>query len=826
MALEPRFRRVAAMDRRFVDRESAVAAFDTESHAIGDRTRVLNVTGVGGIGKSRLLRELRARTERRGLRTATLDLQLPAVRQHEDALAVLRTEFGKQGVRFDRFDIAYSVLWHKLHPQIKIGLKDLPFANESDVLAQILGDSTGIPVVGTAVGLARLAERKVSSTKRRKLINGDETLRRLDDLSNAELLDAVTYLFAEDLREYSAEESYVVFVDAYEALAPAPIAPGRVFTADSWLRDLVAQLDRGLVVIASREPLRWQTHHADWAEIIRPCPIHGLPMPARLELLAEGGGSEQAALRAIANASQGLPFYLHLAIDTRAAPRRAEESVVSSEEILQRFLQHVEQSDVRTFELLSISRVFDREIFQALAGAYHLPYDRLRWESLASYSFVFPVGMDAFRLHQLMSAALRDRLSGPVTAEVHVVLRRVWDQRAETGGDPGIRARALREAVYHGVHSGAMRDDTVLGYADRAIKDGGKQVVDGMAVDIRQYLALAGEDDEQGTRLAEVARCLESEAAVLMGDAARAVELTPGEHEIGVSSLAGARLAVAAAHARRIAGDTAEANRIYSAVWERDHGPTRHTAGLWVADLHMCQGRFSTALSLAEEALAGSPAEDEELRGDLERLRHLGYRFHLDFDHAATALDRAELHYRAAGANVGLANIATNRTELLAWTDPEIALSSAPAALEAQQGLAAWHELGKIHTAVALCQLRLSRHDEATESFETAFEYLDRARYRSGRARAEFFRGFLYARSGRLDPAVESISLAVRELVAADVYPTMVVMAGHALRTLDRVDPAVARAASAARDAIAPLDSTEELERRMTDLVDLLLGMR
>ena len=138
MPLRPRFRRVAALERRFVNRESVRAAFAEELSRVADQPRVLNVVGVGGIGKSRLVRELRNRAAAsQGCRTAVLDLQVPAMRQQENALAVLRTEFGRQQVCFDRFDIAYAVLSQRLHPNLRITGRDLPFLAESEVLTTI-----------------------------------------------------------------------------------------------------------------------------------------------------------------------------------------------------------------------------------------------------------------------------------------------------------------------------------------------------------------------------------------------------------------------------------------------------------------------------------------------------------------------------------------------------------------------------------------------------------------------------------------------------------------------------------------------------------------
>jgi hypothetical protein len=373
MPIAPRFRRVAALQRPFVNREQVLADFAAELARIGAGPRVFNVTGVGGIGKSRLLRELGDRAAAQ-FRTAAIDLQVPALRRQDDALAVLRAQLGSQGADFDRFDIAYAVLWQRLHPHLRLSKDELSFVEYSGILTDILDHVSGLPVFGTALGLVKLLERGTTDVRRRLRIRHDPALQTLDALPNGELSDAVTYLFAEDLRAASGDKKSVVIVDSYEALVPAPAYTGRVQLADAWLRDLAGQLDQALVVIASREPLHWPVHDPDWTSVIRTSAVSGLPMAARLELLEAGGISGPAERKLIADASAGLPFYLHLAVDTHQRAGGGMGGVlVSQDEILGRFLQHVAPEEIRSLEILSPARVFDYEIFRQLAEAFQLP---------------------------------------------------------------------------------------------------------------------------------------------------------------------------------------------------------------------------------------------------------------------------------------------------------------------------------------------------------------------------------------------------------------------------------------------------------------------
>ena len=823
MPIAPRFHRVAALQRPFVNREQVLSDFTVELTRIGGGPRVFNVTGVGGIGKSRLLRELEDQA-RPHFRTAVIDLQVPALRRQDDALAVLRAQLGRQHVDFDRFDIAYAVLWQRLHPHLRLSKEELSFIEYSSILGDILDHIAPLPVFGTAMGLVKLFERGSADIRRKRRIRRDPTLQALDGLPNGELSDAVTYLFAEDLRAASATKKSVIIVDSYDALVPAPAYSGRAQLADAWLRDLAGQLDRALVVIASRERVHWETYDPDWASAITVSALDGLPMAARLELLQAGGVSDPAERRLIADASAGLPFYLHLAVDThQRIGGDPAGALVSQDEILARFLEHVAPEEIRSLEVLSPARIFDYDIFRALTAAFHLPDNRLAWDSLTAYSFIYPAG-DALRLHQLIRAAVLERLPDATVTQIHTLLSKLWDDRAQRSTGTAA-ARACREAAYHGLRAGTVTPHGLLGYADQAVRRGGHGSAAGIADDLEEWLTSQPGSGGAGDA-ARALGCLRAEAAVRLGDAAAIAALTGGlpTSTAPVDNPVAARLAVAAGHGQRIAGHTQQALAIFTHVWEHAAGPPRLAAGLWAADLHMCQGRFRDAEELARELEALTPADEKEFRGDVARLRHLTYRFAFDFDAASRYLDDAAACYQAADSVLGLANVCTNRAELLALTDPAEAIIEAGRAVEMQSEIGAHHELGKAYTALGVAHLRRGEPDQAEAALRSAFSSLDRAGYRSGRARAEFYQAALHMRRGRIDEAISSLRWAVAELEAADVYPTLISCAARMLSLPGIADSEITSAARRAASRIQPLGGPSELDTEMSEFVGGLLG--
>lgn len=339
-------------------------------------------------------------------------------------------------------------------------------------------------------------------------------------------MDSVTFLFAEDLRQASEGTMHVLFLDAYEALVPTPTRSGRGAMADVWLRDLLGQLDRGMSVVASREPLNWHVYQQEWADIIRVVHLDALPMSARRELLTGYGIQDTSEVTAVASASEGVPFYLHLAVDTRLnTDGRARSEVVSSEEILQRFLHNVNGREVHTLELLSVPRVFDFDLYRAIAQAHQLPADRVTWESLTAYSFIHSSEGNSVRLHQLMRSSLRERLSREVRQEIAILVAELWHQRAETEmrqEEPAfdVVTRATRETVYSLLQAGSATGEWIIARADTALDFGGRPGLEGIVAELRDHLDShpeAANDDLKMTSLCLVSCARSDESKFVTG---------------------------------------------------------------------------------------------------------------------------------------------------------------------------------------------------------------------------------------------------------------------------------------------------------------------
>jgi len=251
--------------REFTDREEPTKAFiNALQLKNSDQYKVLTFYGVGGIGKSRLVRELYRKTDnlQPGTVKVILDFKEEKYRNAGEALIFLRKQIkNNHKVKFNTFDLAYAIYWRKLNPQVsmKSNSSELPFIEEGSFIADLVDQLDYVPFAQWVPKTLKLIN---GLTKYKDLFQwwygrGKETIEQLEDLQPSEIEELLPAYFAVDLKEYLVltGEKLVIFLDTYEAIWEKNRLQGSFSEKDAWVQELVLQLPECLWVIAGREKI-------------------------------------------------------------------------------------------------------------------------------------------------------------------------------------------------------------------------------------------------------------------------------------------------------------------------------------------------------------------------------------------------------------------------------------------------------------------------------------------------------------------------------------------------------------------------------------------
>ncbi|MDX2852468.1 hypothetical protein PV342_29285 [Streptomyces sp. PA03-3a] len=818
---------------RFYNRELLLELYEQALQDIPNGLKILNLYGRGGIGKTRLMGELSSRTRGDEYLKARIDLESRYLRRQNDALAILRYGLVKQGVRFDRFDIAQAVIWQHDNPLLTITRERFPAVENSRVLTDILDNALTTPVFGVALQLIDMWGKAIKDKNRHRLVESDDTLRAFDEMPPRERQDALVKLFTQDIADFRSqrnrsarnrrsERNLVVFVDGYEELVPDPSPWGSSALEAAWLRDLLLGLAPALVVVASREPLSWDSYGVPWPSVVHKEQLSALNMSDSTALLEERNVPDQAQRGKLAEAAGGVPYYLHLAADLELRAPGSGEKVRDSSEIYRRFFSFSSGDEMRLLQILSLADTFDEDMYSWILREFPRLDGVIEWEDLIQrQSLVAPLEHPGwYRLHPLVPGGLDRKLEGHSLRRTHTVLWNFWQHRYEHGEHDDIWSTAGMRAFHHALRAGVDSPDTAVQLVEQSIAQGGVTALESLLADVDDHRAAmtSSSNGRHDELLHELAPWLDLELRLLRDSARDAADTTAGLTFRPQNSLA-RRRALAAAHARRIAGETQAALSAYESVWASSEGASRPRAGFCLADIRMWRGDYKGSMELIETILAGCGPQEALLAADLHRLSALGLRFLYQLPEAESRLGVADGAYHAIGAHYGLAHIRTNRVEMLAHTNPAQAVTEAPAALDAHRMTGLVREVGKVHTAVALANVRMGRLDDAEAALVRADEALDRASYRSGKARNLLIRAFVLRQRGHSPEALDALCQVAAEFRATEVYPDLALLTGRAIRRIGAVPGHILQAEEWARTMFHPVESFTDWSERVESLV-------
>lgn len=440
--------------REFVDREAPRKAFyDAINGQTPFHQNVMMYYGIGGIGKSSLIKKLKEHSKSQDILYSSVDFDDPTLRTPYKALSCLERNF--QAV-FPHFDIAVTLCFIKRNPDFLPSDIGLPNEISRVALSAMQKGKRWRP--HTVSGLTNLIYSECG-TEFDLEPSIQDTLSDLEDYDATAIEEELPNFFAYDLSRYielNEKKKCVLFFDTYELLWDGCHGQTKKLSNDEWIRTMAEKLDNVLFVLSGREPIRWTLDSEIWNEKARCIPLEVLPHEFAERFLTTCGITDEAIQNSIISTSTGHPYYIDLCVDAYHKLRRAGTAVTPEsfsggfQKIQECFYRSLEGAEVEALRVLCIPRFYNYEVFKVLNTTFSTGYPITYFENFNSFSFVKSSDENTYIIHALMRDEIKRNLRKEIKQSIDQCMIEYYEQKLKA---PKLSMDSIRnsfsELFYH-----------------------------------------------------------------------------------------------------------------------------------------------------------------------------------------------------------------------------------------------------------------------------------------------------------------------------------------------------------------------------------------
>ena len=363
---------------------------------------VLSFYGIGGIGKSSLLKRLRQRHASAAVSWISLDLESVAYMTPADALYEI---YRASHVRYFPFEYALARVWGRR------GLAIHDIRNRLVALDSFWSDvgDAALEALSAAVSLRALAKSWNTFSDAVRKRKHEAEVADIEGASDSERERMLSALLGEAIRARARAGGLVVTVDALDSLAGRPgFRGGGWDSSDAWLEELIAAAERGVWLLAAREKLRWYEEAPDWNKVLEQHLVGALTDADAVAFLRGVDITEPTIVKAIVQATSGVPMALDVAASLYLAKR--DDGVLpvpgdfrdTPDGMLTKFLSHLDRHHADAIRCLALFDEFDYDIAVAALGAWNLPITLPEFEVICKSIMAEHVGSAVYRIHSIV----------------------------------------------------------------------------------------------------------------------------------------------------------------------------------------------------------------------------------------------------------------------------------------------------------------------------------------------------------------------------------------------------------------------------------------
>lgn len=389
----------------FIDRNNICSLIkDTYREASENYTyfKIICLYGIGGIGKSRILKENLKDMCKPEAKPIYITLEIT----HRDDLLDIFIKFRKALPKkyfYPLFDYAMLILWNNLNVS-QLNDDFLSFTKNNivkflkTVLDATLSQITGLSIASVIDLILR------SYDKLKKIYNCHQVNKILDNINNMQSHDfseVLPFLLGKDIHKAFLDKSLIMVVDAFQNYSLD--IPDSV----SWLTSIIQNINYGLYIITSREKIILPKNLKKYAvckEVLE------LPKKEVEKELLKRFKNYPELVENIISTTNCIPIYLDLAIQT--VSKMSEKKILKNEilfkkkeDIVHQFLAHLSNQEQESIMVLSIVKIFDDLIFEHLIKDLNLQIGVLEYDVIRNRTLMSNLESDNYfyKIHDIVS---------------------------------------------------------------------------------------------------------------------------------------------------------------------------------------------------------------------------------------------------------------------------------------------------------------------------------------------------------------------------------------------------------------------------------------
>lgn len=354
--------------------------------------------GIGGIGKSALLKKLSEEMEEKGVQNTLFDFETSQEPQKIMYLIKNKLE-RKYEFNFPKFDLAIYTYAIKIgqdanKPEVKSIIEQ---SRTLSLITEAIGE---LPTIGLFSKLVKYADSGIAILKTYTDKSYKQFLEELENKTEAEILEELPKYFSQDLTQNitKTNKPLVILLDTYEKMINEISNDGYVLMKDMWLRGdngIILRTPGVLWVIAGREKLKWGENDQDWEETIEQHRLGDLAFSDADEFLQKAGIVENKLREQIYKLTNGTPVYLDLCVSTYEDLKRKNEPITidkfgeTKEELVERYVRYMDNQTREIVYMLAQLGNWNDNIIYEIGKEVVPTFSIEKYETIKQMSFIY-----------------------------------------------------------------------------------------------------------------------------------------------------------------------------------------------------------------------------------------------------------------------------------------------------------------------------------------------------------------------------------------------------------------------------------------------------